>query len=163
MAAKRKGRPPKRVDAEKLIQRAVQVASKDTTQGRKDLSERPDLVKSDELSQSVNSFLHARTGMLAKEFYERVTAKLEGLVDDLADDLVKRHKDMPAQNLAYALGVVLDKVNALKGRPQAFTANLSVGFGPNKRSREEILAFLSGESEEKVVEEVEKCLWRGRH
>ena len=147
---KRKGRPPKRVDAEKLIQRAVQVASKETSRGR------PDLVKRDELSKSVNSFLHARTGMLATEFYERVTAKLEGLVDDLADDLVKRHRDMPAQNLAYALGVVLDKVNALKGRPQAFTANLSVGFGPNKRSREEILAFLSGESEEKVVEEVEK-------
>ena len=98
--AKRKGRPPKKVDAEKVIDRVVQLATGRSTQGRKDLDTRDDLVKRDELSSSVNSFLHARTGMVATEFYERVTEKLEGLVDDLADDLVKRHKDMPAQNLA---------------------------------------------------------------
>ena len=152
--AKRKGRPPKKVDAEKVIDRVVQLATGRSTQGRKDLDTRDDLVKRDELSSSVNSFLHARTGMVATEFYERVTEKLEGLVDDLADDLVKRHKDMPAQNLAYALGVVLDKVNVLKGRPQALTANMSVGFGPKERSREEILKFLSGEREEKEAEKV---------
>jgi len=154
--AKKKGRPVKKVDAEKVIERVVQMATGRSTQGRRDLATRDDLVKKDELSKSVNRFLSARTGMVATEFYERVTEKLEGLVDDLADDLVKRHKDMPAQNLAYALGVVLDKVNALKGRPQAFTASVNVGFGPKERSREEILELLSGEIEEKEAEKVEE-------
>jgi len=48
------------------------------------------------------------------------------------------------------LGVLIDKVNVLKGRPQALTANLSMGFGAKERSREEILDILNGS---KVVTE----------
>ena len=73
------------------------------------------------------------------------------MVVDLADDLAERHKDMPPQNLAIALGILIDKVNVMKGRPQALTANLNVGFGPKERSREDILRILGGEREEKKV------------
>ena len=142
----------KKNDADRIVKRAVQLSSRKS----KVKVDTGDLVKAEEFSSPVNRFIREHTGMLEDEFFTRVTSKLENLVDKLADDLDKRYKDMPPQNLAYAIGVLVDKVNALKGRPQAFTANLSVGFGPNKRSREEILAFLSGESEEKVVEEVEK-------
>jgi len=109
------------------------------------------LVKGSELTKKMNSFLKDSTGMLAEEFYERVTGKLENLVDDLADDLAERHKDMPPQSLAIALGILIDKVNVMKGRPQALTANLNVGFGPKERSREDILRILGGEREEKKV------------
>ena len=89
------------------------------------------------------------------EFYERVTNKLQDLVDSLADDLKDRHHLMPPQNLAYALGVVIDKANVLSGRPQALTASVNMGFGPKKRTREEILSLLSGEElEEKEAEKV---------
>tara|TARA_R110002020_G_scaffold226926_1_gene437452 strand:+ start:554 stop:928 length:375 start_codon:yes stop_codon:yes gene_type:complete len=118
----------------------------------------PDKVKGADLTRDVNSFLMERTGMFANEFYERVTAKLEHLVDSLADDLQDRYKDMPPQNLAYALGIVVDKVNNLKGRPQSMTANVNVGFGPKERSREDILRILGNDEVEEVeAEKVEEA------
>lgn len=138
------------VDADKMVARAVQLATGDGARNLKavNLVERDaELVKAGELSEDTNKFLRERVGILSGEFYERVTAKMEDLVDMLADDLAYRHKDMPPQNLAYALGVALDKVNLLKGRPQAVTASVNVGFGPKKRSREEILEILSGEKD----------------
>jgi len=145
MTAKRKGRPPKKVDPEKVIQRAVQLA---TGEVGIDFEGRDDLVKSSDLQEDMNKFLNDRTGMVAKEFYERVTGKLEGLVELLAEDLGERYKDMPPQNLAYALGVLIDKVNVLKGRPQALTANLNMGFGHEKLSREEVVERLVGSNKE---------------
>ena len=105
-------------------------------------------MKSSDLQEDMNKFLNDRTGMVAKEFYERVTGKLEGLVELLAEDLGERYKDMPPQNLAYALGVLIDKVNVLKGRPQALTANLNMGFGHEKLSREEVVERLVGSNKE---------------
>ena len=145
------------VNADKMVDRAVQLATGDGAPNLKvgNLVDRDAaLVKAGELSEDTNKFLRERVGITSGEFYERVTAKMENLVDMLADDLAERHKDMPPQNLAYALGIALDKVNLLKGRPQAVTANVNVGFGPKQRSREEILSILSGEKdvEEKVVE-----------
>ena len=145
------------VSADKMVARAVQLATGDGAPNLKvgNMMDRDAaLVKAGELSEDTNKFLRERVGILSGEFYERVTAKMENLVDMLADDLTERHKDMPPQNLAYALGIALDKVNLLKGRPQAVTANVNVGFGPKQRSREERLSILSGEQdmEEKVVE-----------
>jgi len=147
-AKRKKGRPPKKENPEKVVQRAVQLA---TGNVGIDYTGRDDLVKGSELTKKMNSFLQDSTGMLATEFYERVTGKLENLVDDLADDLAERHKDMPPQSLAIALGILIDKVNVMKGRPQALTANLNVGFGPKERSREDILRILGGEKELKKV------------
>ena len=110
-----------------------------------DFDDRDELVKSEDLTKDMNRFLKDRTGMVVKEFYERVTGKLEALVDVLADDLMDKHDKVPPQSLPIALGIMLDKVNLLKGRPQALTANLSMGFGPKKRSRKEILEILGGE------------------
>ena len=139
----------KKNDADRIVKRAVQLSSRKS----KVKVDTGDLVKAEEFSSPVNRFIREHTGMLEDEFFTRVTSKLENLVDKLADDLDKRYKDMPPQNLAYALGIALDKVNLLKGRPQAVTANVNVGFGPKQRSREEILSILSGEKdvEEKVV------------
>lgn len=155
MTAKRKGRPPKKVDPDKIVQRAVQLATGDVGMDYTGMSEK---VKGEELTTSMNKFLMARTGMFANEFYERVTSKLEHLVDSLADDLQERYKDMPPQNLAYALGIVVDKVNNLKGRPQSMTANVNVGFGPKERSREDILRILgNGDVKEVDAEKVEEA------
>ena len=145
---RKRGRPVKKIPADKVVQRAVQLA---TGEVGLNYDGRDDLVRHDELSESVNSFLHARTGMLAKEFYERVTGKLEVLVDKLADDLLEKHDKIPPQSLPVSLGIILDKVNTLKGRPQTLTASVSMGFGPKERSREDILRILGGEKGEKVV------------
>jgi|TARA_R110000824_G_C15031590_1_gene659431 hypothetical protein len=155
MPKKRKGRPPKKLDPDRVVQRAVQLATGDVGM---DYTGMPEKVKGEELTTSMNKFLMARTGMFANEFYERVTSKLEHLVDSLADDLQERYKDMPPQNLAYALGIVVDKVNNLKGRPQSMTANVNVGFGPKERSREDILRILgNGDAKEVEAEKVEEA------
>ena len=144
----------KKLDVEKMVDRAVELATGDAgkTKNRLDMESTP--VKAEELSDEANRFLKKTTGIGASEFYTRVTAKLQDLVDSLADDLKERHHEMPPQNLAYALGVVIDKANVLSGRPQALTANVNVGFGPKKRTREEILALLSGDVEEMEAEKV---------
>ena len=146
--AKKKGRPPKKLDAEKVIQRAVQLA---TGEVNMNYEGKDHLVKGSEMTREMNTFLRERTGMMAKEFYERVTAKLEDLVDTLANDLAEKHDKIPPQSLAVALGIMLDKVNLLKGRPQALTANVSMEFGKKKRSVKECVELLSGER--KITEE----------
>ena len=151
--AKKKGRPPKKLDPEKVIQRAVQLA---TGEVNVNYEGKEHLVKGSEMTRDMNTFLRERTGMMAKEFYERVTAKLENLVDTLANDLAEKHDKIPPQSLAVALGIMLDKVNLLKGRPQALTANVNVGVGPKDRSREEILQILGGEKKVSEVDEGEK-------
>ena len=106
--AKKKGRPPKKLDPEKVIQRAVQLA---TGEVNVNYEGKDHLVKGSEMTRDMNTFLRERTGMMAKEFYERVTAKLENLVDTLANDLAEKHDKIPPQSLAVALGIMLDKVN----------------------------------------------------
>ena len=146
----------KPLDVEKMVDRAVELATGDAgkTVNRLDMESKP--VKAEELSESANKFLKEGAGIGASEFYTRVTAKLQDLVDSLADDLKERHHLMPPQNLAYALGVVIDKANVLSGRPQALTASVNMGFGPKKRSREEILSLLTGEDGESDEKEAEK-------
>ena len=140
-------------DADRVVKRAVQLASRKS----KVKVDTGVMVKAEEFSNPVNRFIRERTGMLEEEFFARVTTKLENLVDKLADDLDRRYKDMPPQNLAYAIGVLVDKVNVLRGRPQSVTANVSVGFGPKQRTRKEMLAILGGgEVIEVKAEEVDE-------
>ena len=145
----------KPLDVEKMVDRAVELATGDAgkTVNRLDMETKP--VKAEELSDSANKFLKEGAGIGVSEFYTRVTAKLQDLVDSLADDLKARHHLIPPQNLAYALGVVIDKANVLSGRPQALTASVNLGFGPKRRSRAEILSLLTGE-EDSLEEEAEK-------
>ena len=147
-----------KLDVEKMVDRAVELATGDAgkTKNRLDTESKP--VKAEELSDKANRFLKEGAGIGASEFYTRVTAKLQDLVDSLADDLKERHHEMPPQNLAYALGVVIDKANVLSGRPQALTASVNMGFGPKKRSREEILSLLTGEDGESDEKEAEKVV-----
>ena len=147
------GNRNRKLDVEKMVDRAVELATGDAgkTKNRLDMESKP--VKAEELSEKANKFLKEGAGIGVNEFYERVTNKLQDLVDSLADDLKERHHLMPPQNLAYALGVVIDKANVLSGRPQALTASVNMGFGPKKRTREEILSLLAGEELEEMVAE----------
>ena len=75
---------------------------------------------------------------------------MQNLVDYLLDDLKERYKDIPAQNIAYSLGVLMKEVNNLNGRPQTLTSSINFGFGPKNRSREEVLELLGGISKDEV-------------
>ena len=131
---KRKHHLVKAVDPDKMIDAAVKRA---TCQ--------PGVSRTDELSRSADQFLVERTGMLQEEFFSRVGAKLEQIVDLLTQDLIEKHDQIPPQNLPYALAVALDKANLLAGRPQALTAQLNVGLGSTGRSREDVVKALSRE------------------
>ena len=141
-----KGRPPVKVDVDKVVQRAVQLATGEKHQ-------RGQEVRAVDLSRDMNRFLEERVGVTQAEFYDRVTAKLEVLVELVADDLLEKHGDISPGQLPVSFGILLDKVNNLKGRPQTLTASVNMGFGPKERSREEILKILGGGS----VESVEKA------
>ena len=93
--------------------------------------------------------------MLREEFYTRVTDKMQGLVDDMLEDLKERYKEIPPQNIAYSLGVLMKEVNNLNGRPQTLTSSINFGFGPKNRSREEVIALLSGEASKVSSEEAD--------
>jgi len=134
-----KGRPPKKVEVDVLVQRAVQLAT-----GEK--GKHGQAVRTVDLQPDVNRFLEKRAGITQVEFYDRVTAKLEELVELLADDLLEKHDKITPGQLPVSFGILLDKVNNLKGRPQTLTANVNMGFGPKQRSREEILEILGGGS-----------------
>ena len=75
------------VNTDKMVARAVQLATGDAAPNLK-LGNMVDrdaaLVKAGELSQDTNTFLRERAGIFSADFYERVTAKLENLVDLLA-------------------------------------------------------------------------------
>ena len=133
-----RGRPPK-----KVVQRAVQLATGEKYQ-------RGQEVRAVDLSRDMNRFLEERVGVTQAEFYDRVTAKLEVLVELVADDLLEKHGDISPGQLPVSFGILLDKVNNLKGRPQTLTASVNMGFGPKERSREEILKILGGGSGESV-------------
>ena len=138
----RKTSKAKRVAGERLVDRAVQLAVGEGRRGRDRLLE-GELVSSEEFPAEVEAVLEDSVGMMREEFYKRVTTKMQDLVDSMLDDLKDRYAEIPPQNIAYSLGVLMKEVNNLNGRPQTLTSSINFGFGPHKRSREEMVRRLS--------------------
>jgi hypothetical protein len=142
---KKRGRPSKKTTmGDRLVKRAVQVSVADD-EAKVNHRLAGELVPREEFPAEVDAVLLEHTDMLREEFYTRVTTKMQGLVDDLLDDLKERYRDIPPQNIAYSLGVLMKEVNNLNGRPQTLTSSINFGFGPKNRTREEVAALLVGE------------------
>ena len=149
-------RTVKKTAGDRLVTRAVQLAVGDDDGRRTHRVVEGELVPAEEFPAEVDAILLERTGVVREEFYKRVTDKMQGLVDNLLDDLKDRYKDIPPQNIAYSLGVLMKEVNNLNGRPQTLTSSINFGFGPKNRSREEVLELLEGASRGVVSGKPEK-------
>ena len=147
---RKRKKAPKRTAGDRLVNRAVQLAVADDEARSNHRVTEGEMISGDEFPAEGDAMLWERTGMVREEFYKRVTDKMQNLVDDLLDDLKERYKDIPAQNIAYSLGVLMKEVNNLNGRPQTLTSSINFGFGPKNRSREEVLELLGGISKDEV-------------
>ena len=147
----------KKTAGDRLVTRAVQLAVGDDDGRRTHRVVEGELVPAEEFPAEVDAMLLERTGVVREEFYKRVTDKMQGLVDNLLDDLKDRYKDIPPQNIAYSLGVLMKEVNNLNGHPQTLTSSINFGFGPKNRSREEVLELLEGASKGVVSGKPEKA------
>ena len=82
----------------------------------------------------------------AEEFTEAIKVELRRSCGMLLEEIQKRIEKIPPSSLGVTYGILQDKLAVLEMAPTSIRANLNVGFGPKKRTREEILRIL-GENE----------------
>ena len=80
-----------------------------------------------------------------------VNSKLSNMVADSLNTLHSKLDDIPPQNLAYAVSIVMDKFLTVSGRPSNITASANVTLGASDMSPNEVAKILKGAS--KTVKE----------
>ena len=127
----------------KLINSAAKIASKQSTA----TEEARELKKVDpELRQSVANFLRYRLDMTEQEFLNQVNGKLSNMVGDSLNILHSKLDDIPPQNLAYAVSIIMDKFLTVSGRPSNITASANVTLGQSDMSPDQVRDILKGAS-----------------
>ena len=110
----------------KIINSAAKIAAKQSNA----TEEARELKKVDpELRQSVANFLRYRLDMTEQEFLNQVNSKLSNMVGDSLNILHSKLDDIPPQNLAYAVSIIMDKFLTVSGRPSNITASANVTLG----------------------------------
>ena len=144
----------------KIINSAAKIAAKQSTV----TEEARELKKVDpELRMSVANFLRYRLDMTEQEFLNQVNNKLSNMVGDGLNIIHSKLDDIPPQNLAYAISIIMDKFLTVSGRPSNITASANVTLGQSDMSPDQVREILKGASktvkqqptnasEEKVVE-----------
>ena len=132
----------------KIINSAAKIAAKQSNA----TEEARELQKLDpELRQSVANFLRYRLDMTEQEFLNQVNNKLSRMVGDALNVLHAKLDDIPPQNLAYAVAVLMDKFLTVSGRPSNITASANVTLGASDMSPDQVRSILKGAS--KTVKE----------
>ena len=107
----------------KIIKSAAKIAAKQSNA----TEEARELTKANpELRQSVANFLRYRLDMTEQEFLNQVNGKLSNMVGDALNILHSKLDDIPPQNLAYAVSIIMDKFLTVSGRPSNITASANV-------------------------------------
>ena len=89
--------------------------------------------------------------MTEQEFLNQVNSKLSNMVADSLNTLHSKLDDIPPQNLAYAVSIVMDKFLTVSGRPSNITAAANVTLGASDMSPDKVAQILKGAS--KTVKE----------
>ena len=85
----------------------------------------------------------------AEEFTDAIKVELRRTLGMLLEEIQGRIEKIPPSSLGVTYGILQDKLSNLELRPSSIQAKLNVGFGPKNRSREEIVAILSGQKDAK--------------
>ena len=115
------------------------------------------------IRESVANFLRYRLDMTEQEFLNKVNSKLSDMVADSLNTLHNKLDEIPPQNLAYAVAVLMDKFLTVSGRPSNITASANVTLGASdmypdqvrpilKEAPKEVKKQPTKESEDKVVD-----------
>jgi hypothetical protein len=128
-----------------IINSAAKIAAKQSN-GKK---EAEILMKQDpELRQSIANFLRYRLDMTEQEFLNQVNSKLSTMVADSLNTLHSKLEEIPPQNLAYAVAVLMDKFLTVSGRPSNITASANVTLGASDMSPDQVRSILKGATKE---------------
>ena len=128
-----------------IIKSAAKIAAKQSN-GKK---EAEILMKQDpELRQSIGNFLRYRLAMTEQEFLNKVNNKLSDMVADSLNTLHNKLDEIPPQNLAYAVAVLMDKFLTVSGRPSNITASANVTLGSSDMSPDQVRSILKGATKE---------------
>ena len=128
-----------------IIKSAAKIAAKQSN-GKK---EAEILMKQDpELRKSIGNFLRYRLDMTEQEFLNQVNSKLSDMVADSLNTLHNKLDEIPPQNLAYAVAVLMDKFLTVSGRPSNITASANVTLGSSDMSPDQVRSILKGATKE---------------
>ena len=128
-----------------IIKSAAKIAARQSN-GKK---EADILIKQDpELRQSIANFLRYRLDMTEQEFLNQVNSKLSTMVADSLNTLHNKLDEIPPQNLAYAVAVLMDKFLTVSGRPSNITASANVTLGSSDMSPDQVRSILKGATKE---------------
>ena len=149
---KRRGRKPGTVrgfcdDMTKnnIIKSAAKIAAKQSS-----ATKEAEILKQQdpEIRQTVANFLRYRMDMSEQEFLNKVNSKLSDMVADSLNTLHNKLDDIPPQNLAYAVAVLMDKFLTVSGRPSNITASANVTLGASDMSPDQVRSILKGATKE---------------
>ena len=101
-----------------------------------------------EIRQSVANFLRYRLDMTEQEFLNQVNSKLSTMVADSLNTLHNKLDEIPPQNLAYAVAVLMDKFLTVSGRPSNITASANVTLGASDMCPDQVRSILKGATKE---------------
>ena len=128
-----------------IIKSAAKIAARQSN-GKKEADL---LIKQDpELRQSIANFLRYRLDMTEQEFLNQVNSKLSTMVADSLNTLHNKLDEIPPQNLAYAVAVLMDKFLTVSGRPSNITASANVTLGSSDMSPDQVRSILKGATKE---------------
>ena len=129
----------------KIIKSAAKIAAKQSNAK----SEAELLKHSDPaIRQSIANFLRYRLDMTEQEFLNKVNQKLSDMVADSLNTLHSKLDEIPPQNLAYAVSVLMDKFLTVSGRPSNITASANVTLGSSEMSPDQVRSILKGATKE---------------
>jgi len=97
-----------------------------------------------EIRQTIAHFLRYRLDMTEQEFLNKVNSKLSDMVADSLNTLHNKLDEIPPQNLAYAVAVLMDKFLTVSGRPSNITASANVTLGASDMSPDQVRSILKG-------------------
>ena len=124
---------------------AAKIAAKQSTAKK----ETELLMHSDpEIRKSIGLFLRYRLDMTEQEFLNKVNHKLADMVADSLNTLHNKLDEIPPQNLAYAVAVLMDKFLTVSGRPSNITASANVTLGSSDMSPDQVRSILKGATKE---------------
>ena len=128
-----------------IIKSAAKIAAKQSTAVKEE-----ELLKhtNPEIRQSVANFLRYRLDMTEQEFLNKVNSKLSDMVADSLNTLHNKLDEIPPQNLAYAVAVLMDKFLTVSGRPSNITASANVTLGASDMSPDQVRSILKGATKE---------------
>ena len=128
-----------------IIKSAAKIAARQSN-GKKE----EEIIKQQDprIRESVANFLRYRLDMTEQEFLNKVNSKLSDMVADSLNTLHNKLDEIPPQNLAYAVAVLMDKFLTVSGRPSNITASANVTLGSSDMSPDQVRSILKGATKE---------------